>query len=343
MGAIHVRIGRKGFTLIELLVVISIIALLIAILLPALGRAKELANRTVCASNIRSFAQSMRIYAQANRTRFPCTPGPYGEYMRLGSGQPAGPWYSPAQPPVGVADDWFYLGGKTNPPSANTGSIQASMYLLVLMGYCSPQSFICPSDEFSVTPSLEYGAPGSGIYPNFGFEKAGTWNLSNPSEVGLSYSMALPWAPALTGLKVAQASEAETFWTSKSGSNLPVIADMAPDPNGSSPSQGKLYRNTTILPTANTYGNYVYNSGNHDGEGENVGFADAHVIWETNPYCGENNDNIYSYYKYSYQGIGSSPAAPQTDLTYNFQNWTQYQPPFDVVMKPMQNVVTGAW
>jgi prepilin-type N-terminal cleavage/methylation domain-containing protein len=44
----------RGFTLIELLVVVAIISVLIAILLPSLGRVKETARRTVCASNLRS-------------------------------------------------------------------------------------------------------------------------------------------------------------------------------------------------------------------------------------------------------------------------------------------------
>src|SRR5215831_18981666 len=53
----------RGFTLIELLVVVAIIALLIAILLPALGKAKETVRRTTCATNLRAQAQSCAIYA----------------------------------------------------------------------------------------------------------------------------------------------------------------------------------------------------------------------------------------------------------------------------------------
>ena len=54
----------NGFTLIELLVVVSIIALLVSILLPALGRARESAKTAVCLANERQQALAMFMYME---------------------------------------------------------------------------------------------------------------------------------------------------------------------------------------------------------------------------------------------------------------------------------------
>lgn len=78
-GLRKVRRGRQSpsaFTLVELLVVVSIIALLIAILLPSLKRARENAKRIKCNTNLRSLAQAGLTYAADDKNEFAIPSGP---------------------------------------------------------------------------------------------------------------------------------------------------------------------------------------------------------------------------------------------------------------------------
>jgi prepilin-type N-terminal cleavage/methylation domain-containing protein len=90
-----------GFTLVELLVVIGIIAALMAMLLPALNRARYQANEVVCLSNVRQMTLAQLAYAAANKGKFPPHRAPGPVYVR------ADPWN--ASPRLLRQSPWWCL------------------------------------------------------------------------------------------------------------------------------------------------------------------------------------------------------------------------------------------
>jgi prepilin-type N-terminal cleavage/methylation domain-containing protein/prepilin-type processing-associated H-X9-DG protein len=137
-----VRKSQHGFTLIELLVVISIIALLIALLLPALAQARQLANTVMCASNERQitiatiewshehrgFAPGAALYGELAYNN-PNTPG-IGQFLNTQGVPEAGP--AGVNSPFGMP--WAWRGQS----------------VLVTHGYITaPAAFICPADNWA--------------------------------------------------------------------------------------------------------------------------------------------------------------------------------------------------
>jgi prepilin-type N-terminal cleavage/methylation domain-containing protein len=121
------RQSTPGFTLIELLVVIAIIAILAALLLPALASAKNKAKRIQCASGMRQLGLGMNIFAVDNTDRYP----------------PAG-WAngSDTQPKFQMSWDSFinsYIGGHTSQTDLQQGYLLAGDV---------PNILQCPLDTF---------------------------------------------------------------------------------------------------------------------------------------------------------------------------------------------------
>jgi len=79
-------VKRRAFTLIELLVVMAVIAILAALLLPALSSAKQSAHRALCASNLRQIIVATRIYVDEHEDTFPGQPGGDGVPVRAVGG-----------------------------------------------------------------------------------------------------------------------------------------------------------------------------------------------------------------------------------------------------------------
>lgn len=95
---------RKAFTLIELLVVIAIIAVLAAILFPVFTKARRLAYRTQCISNLRQIGIAFQQYVDDWDQRYPYAQDTWGAYARWKPQIP--PWYDVLDPYVRSRDIW---------------------------------------------------------------------------------------------------------------------------------------------------------------------------------------------------------------------------------------------
>lgn len=259
--------ARRGFTLVELLTVIGIIALLIAILLPVLSRARESARRTKCASNLRQLGQAFTIYAQE-----------YGELPRA-------TYHNGLGATAGVPEPKAFSGALCDnifpPPSGgtyatnNTGSngtyparndVTAGLFLLVRLQKLPLAVFICPSSR-GLPDDLQGEMP----------EQRSNFT----SRENLTYSVALqyPWTYNNSGWGYHYGLDMRQ--------ELPLMADLNPGINGTP----KVYELKNTSPESDMKQG---NSTNHGRAGQNVLYFDGRVEFAKTPFAGANGDNIYT-------------------------------------------------
>jgi prepilin-type N-terminal cleavage/methylation domain-containing protein/prepilin-type processing-associated H-X9-DG protein len=115
---------RRAFTLVELLVVVGIIAILIAILLPAMNKARESARAVACASNLRQIGLGFLMYANENRQRLP--------------------FHADWGPPHD--EDWIHW---QPGPGRDPNDLTRTSAIAKYMGNFTADVFRCPSDDTS--------------------------------------------------------------------------------------------------------------------------------------------------------------------------------------------------
>ena len=179
----------RGFTLIELLVVIAIIAVLIGILLPALGRARQAARVSLSLSNLRQIFMANTFYRTDNKDAIPMK-------MSYNGNGNVGGWCT-----------WSY-GGKDTSVYWKGGVFEEPAYTRPLNQYAYPNAVLYVPTGYQVPPKFEEGVPQDGDRGKVEmpiFKSPGdlftcqrkwpdpTFDISSYNDVGTSYHINMAW------------------------------------------------------------------------------------------------------------------------------------------------------
>ncbi len=274
---------RAGFTLIELLVVISIIALLISLLLPALAQARADANSVVCESNIKQLLTGLREYVQSNNSLFPLNgilfPHPANSATNPTATETS-IWNNPADYNLYYGALYPYMAGIPQAPmvpnllgygsGAPANSVAAKLNLNPLHNRFA-RIFMCPADDGirASAQALRLGPDGRTVLTGPG--NGGFWSYSINSLLN-SQSKVLP--TIFGGAAGGGSGTYSTPWS------YPIRDATITNPRFvvflEESAQKSLFNDEVMDPIGYNAGDFL--SARHHGGG-NLGFWDGHVEW----------------------------------------------------------------
>ncbi len=277
---------RKGFTLVELLVVIAVIALLMGILMPALAKVRQIAQRIMCGTNLSGIGKAMMVYANDYEDDLPRAGRRYAEWGGQGSLDSSG------------VQGWSWPDLEDIYPRNNNVyelTISCSLYLLVKYADVTVSQFVCNGDSGTEPLELsEFNFTPVNYQPDF----PDLWDFGQVPGQYCSYSYHFPYMAKSNGGSITEAGK-QFRVSASSNSQSPVCADRNPyldmnaesyidgiDPDESAPKWDPDYKDTD--KTGNAYA--------HQREGQNVMFVDSHVEFAKYPNCGISNDHIYKFW-----------------------------------------------
>jgi prepilin-type N-terminal cleavage/methylation domain-containing protein len=353
---------KSGFTLIELLVVVAIIALLIAILLPSLARAREVAKRTACQSNLGHMGRSVITYSESNRGALP------SNYHLPSATAAIGANAARVGEKRHLADNDPSISGAAGTGVASTPRAYFKMLVGGRRALMQAKQFLCPS----ATAALEHrsaGANVSYIPPSGGaaseapfYDFAGSWSAQGAAEMAdFSYSFQIatkatvanevrgilltntqdprkaiaadrnPYSNNCSNLQADPPNNATPTYDHGAGTYSyqagKAAAGMPAPPTGLT---GVQYMNALRRPTSNGGTSYNPNSRNHRQEGQNVLRLDGSCKWWNNPKVGADDDCIWG----TLQDDGLADKEPAAGANYGIQNRSRAAWQTDSVLIP---------